>query len=481
LYSFTPLQLESSYKNKTEEDAANFYNALGKQCATNRVALDIVIHTRSELQTDFLDTSTLGEVCRETCGKLIWLAANDDWRTSLYTEIKQQIRCFSGWDAVFKLRCSAGLQIKSFVCHNGVLAGGLVESPELEMSCVLPTTNIAIELEHRVGGLPKNARFFYVQSALLYSTTTGDRRVRVSTLALRVSSSAQEVFRCVDFSTTAAFLLRRTAFRLRTVSFDLEERGSIRAKAKESVYHECIHILGKYRKLVKNGASQLLLPEKLRLLPLFCMCLVKSTMLRPGIATRIAGSSLLTVRPTGDERAYLNWHAAQSGPATSMLFLYPRILRVDSLDDGDGDWREGGAEQMSCVQLPPAYSASMESMQDDRIYLVDDGLRIFLFVGKDVPDNVKQQYATEHVPMAEWNPALDRLLWQLRAVHGRAESSLRPTYAPLIKVFQKEGHQSPLEANLLDLMVEDAICGDNDYNEFLIRLHQKVRDRAVNA
>jgi hypothetical protein len=69
-------------------------------------------------------------------------------------------RCFQG----SLLRRVASQSYLS--AETGVSIESLAASPELELSVVGQDSCIAVEIEHRVGGLPKKDNFCYVQSAI---------------------------------------------------------------------------------------------------------------------------------------------------------------------------------------------------------------------------------------------------------------------------------------------------------------------------
>ena len=62
---------------------------------------------------------------------------------------------FSGNDAIFKVRCSSGVEVESFLPMSqtpGVLVDdSVLSSPELELSTVTSDTCVAIQLRHKIG------------------------------------------------------------------------------------------------------------------------------------------------------------------------------------------------------------------------------------------------------------------------------------------------------------------------------------------
>ena len=470
---YTPLQFQTRFQNGIDEAAAEFYRKIGARCSKNCVSLNVLVHSNS---SQFLDLATLGEVCRVSCGKLVVISANV-WEKALREELSRQLQCFSGWDAIFKVRCSSGVQIKSFPSSPGVSIEGLAGPPELELASVSPNTCIAVELEHRVGGIPKENRFLYVQAALLYSTLTGKRRVRVSTLAIRTCSIANDVYRSIDFGATTAMLMREAVAIFRKPP--PEEERPIRSRARDAFYYKCVLILASYREntpAMSAPNSQLLLPEKLQLLPLFCMCLLKSPMLRPGIPRRSQMTQANQVSPSANERAFFIWHVANVNPFAALLMVHPNIFSVDSSSEGIGEWQQG-PEGSGFVRMPDPILPSMASLKDGGVYLLDNGFRVFLYIGRDASEEAKALASSRD---SELGSLVERFVWQMRAFTSTSrgsESELRPTYAPIVTIMERHGHEAPLESNVLELMVDDAIAGEKDYVDFLCTLHRRIRER----
>jgi protein transport protein SEC24 len=494
--TYTPLQLLPQFANPIEEMASQFYKTLGAACVKNRTSLDVIIHTRLGAPNRALELATLGELCTTTSGTLSWITVSD-WQQSLYESLARQVLSYCGWDAVFKIRCSEGIQVKSFYPSSGVLietsAG---DSSELELSSLHPSTTIAIEFEYRVGGISKSRRHVYIQTALLYSTFSGKRRVRVSTLALRTTSNVNEVYRSVDFNTLISFFTRSASQCLHTTS--VSDPSSTRMKARTMIYQKCINTLACYRQYttaITSPMGQLILPEKMSLLPLYCMCLLKSLMLRPSSQRMIPGMQASVISPTNDERAYFNYNVSQCLSSFAILMVHPYVFSIapylmDADDNLSGQWQAPDEIEQAngLVRMPDTIGPSMEFLSDDGIYLIDDGLRVFLYVGRFVPDQIKQEFMDPQRTSSELKQRIDVLLHQLRVFASTTrgnESELRPTWAPLVRVLQhpegpQQQRQATLETDVWDLMVADANSGEKDYVDFLRNFHRKIRERIEN-
>lgn len=114
------------------------------------------------------------------------------------------------------------------------------------------------------------------QAALLYTTATGERLIRVHTLVLGVGSQIADVFRATDMPVIINALARHA---LR------EARMTGLRDLRDQLRKRCIRILAAYRKHCagpNSPAGQLILPDCLKLLPLYTGCLGKLDAMRGG-------------------------------------------------------------------------------------------------------------------------------------------------------------------------------------------------------
>ena len=111
------------------------------------------------------------------------------------------------------------------------------------------------------------------QSALLYTTATGERRVRVQNISARSANDIVEVFKTADEDAVTVTIAKEASFKMLTKTS---------REVREGISDKCIRILAAYRKNQGSGAhkTQLVLPDKLRLFPLYILSLLKTRAFR---------------------------------------------------------------------------------------------------------------------------------------------------------------------------------------------------------
>merc|ERR1711953_1587369 len=118
---------------------------------------------------------------------------------------------------------------------------------------------------------------------------------------------------------------------------------------KEAMVANCAQILACYRKncASPSSAGQLILPECMKLLPLYTNCLIKSD--------AIAGGSDLGC----DDRAYHMSCVSSMDAASSVVYFYPKLLALHNLNPEE----TGVPEQIRCT---------VEKLKDEGVYLLDN-------------------------------------------------------------------------------------------------------------
>lgn len=138
-----------------------------------------------------------------------------------------------------------------------------------------------------------------------------------------------------------------------------------------------------------------------------------------------------------------------------------------------------GSETSGVVSLPRPLRASVESMEDCGVYLLDSYDNLYLVFGKDVNAETKESFLD---PSSEAGQRVQLVAWQARTFSScfqgcESSNCIRSNFPPVVPVFRSEGRQTYMEARTLDLMVDDAIGGEKDYKDFLVNLHRRITER----
>ncbi|GMF11280.1 unnamed protein product [Phytophthora lilii] len=108
------------------------------------------------------------------------------------------------------------------------------------------------------------------------------------------------------------------------------------------------------------------------------MSLLKNSTLRGGTDLNV------------DERTFLQYELNNMPVELSRVFIYPRMFALHNmapevgLPAADDESSAEGASSKSIV-LPPVINLSIERLQCDGVFLLDDTLSLYLWVGRSAP------------------------------------------------------------------------------------------------
>lgn len=104
-----------------------------------------------------------------------------------------------GFEAVLRIRCSRGLALSAFYGNFFVRSTDL-----LALANVNPDSALAVQvnMEEKLGST------VVFQAALLYTSSKGDRRIRVHTMCLPTSSDLNEIYNSFDLKATVSLLCK---------------------------------------------------------------------------------------------------------------------------------------------------------------------------------------------------------------------------------------------------------------------------------
>uniref|UniRef100_A0A672IYL2 SEC24 homolog C, COPII coat complex component n=1 Tax=Salarias fasciatus TaxID=181472 RepID=A0A672IYL2_SALFA len=408
----------------------SFYNTLAKECVAQGCCVDLFL-----FPNQYVDLATLGVVPVSTGGsiyKYTYFQAQSDQERFL-NDLRRDVQKLVGFDAVMRVRTSTGIRATDFF-------GSFFMSNTTDVELAGLDCDKAVTVEFKHDDKLSEETGALMQCAVLYTSCSGQRRLRVHNMAVNCCSQLADLYRNCETDTIINFF-SKYAF-----------RGVLNNPTKavrDTLINQCAQILACYRKncASPSSAGQLILPECMKLLPVYLNCVLKSDVLLPG-----ADVSL-------DDRAYLRQLISCMDVADTHVFFYPRLLPLVS------------------GSLPVAVRASEERLSKGGVYLLETGLHLFLWVGASVQQELLQNiFGTPSFSQIDSSltslPVLDNPFSQrLREIIDSFRAQ-RSRYMKLMVVKQEDR----AELIFRHFLVEDkSASGGASYVDFLCHMHKEIR------
>merc|ERR1719204_460242 len=318
-----------------------------------QISIDLYQFTGANME--YVDLATLRELPQFNGGGLRYYPRYTDAEdgSRLYAEIQRELLRETGWEAVMRVRVSSGYSVRNYVGSFHRRSRDLLSLPVCHAD-----TNVVMDLLLRNPATPAKGETGYVQAALLYTTSEGERRIRVHNLAIPIANSTKELWNNVNMSITTNWIARQAALRL-TVTPLARGRVSIQEALTNVCRAYCLHS----RSRIATAQDY---PQTWCTWPLMTLGMLKSLAFRD--------EPIVNVDIRSEMFAYL-WSATPQ--ATDLLFrpsVYP--LHEFFQDESLGLWTED-----NIVTLPQEASCSMEHLHQDGLYLMDDSHVFILWCG----------------------------------------------------------------------------------------------------
>ena len=242
----------------------DYYGALGKKCVEAGCSVDLFL-----LPNQYCDVATLSDLVRKTAGQIykyeFFMA--DTHGKRLCDDLRYAVDATAAFDAVMKVRTSPGIKPIDYL-GNFSMYGNDVEFAGLQRQ-----SSLAVELKHE-DKLNENGKVF-VQMALLYTSLGGQRRIRIHNLSLSVCTQYSQMFASCELDVLINYVAKLAC---RSVAVSTPK------SIKENLIQQVASILASYRKNCTNtpAKGQFILPETLKLLPVFSNSLLKSDVICGG-------------------------------------------------------------------------------------------------------------------------------------------------------------------------------------------------------
>uniref|UniRef100_UPI00398F219B protein transport protein Sec24C-like isoform X1 n=1 Tax=Pristiophorus japonicus TaxID=55135 RepID=UPI00398F219B len=413
----------------------SFYNNLGKECVAQGCCVDLFL-----FPNQYVDVATLGLVTYQTGGsiyKYTYFQAQADGERFL-NDLHRDVRKVIGFDSVMRVRTSTGIRATDFFGSFY-----MSNTTDVELAALDCDKTITVEFKHDDKLNEDNGA--QIQCALLYTSCSGQRRLRIHNLSLNCCTQLADLYRNCETDTLINFFVK------------LAYRGVLSNPTKtvrDSLINQSAQILACYRKncASPSSAGQLILPECMKLLPVYLNCVLKSDVLQPGADV------------STDDRAYIRQLITSMDVAETNVFFYPRLLPVHKMDVDSDDF-------------PVAIRCSEERLSKGGIYLLENGLNLFIWVGMNTQHDLIQSIfnvqsfgqidsALGALPMLD-NPYSKKLRSMVDMIRAQ-----RPRFMKLLIVKQDD----KMELLFKHFLMEDkSVSGGASYVDFLCHMHKEIR------
>lgn len=483
------------------KEANSDYDILGCELAEVQASVDLFLAPSSV----YIDAATLSRLPRACGGRMYLFSGFNAVRdgASLHRSLCTAASEPRAFEALLRVRTSPGIEARGeFVGHFGrPQRGDDVSGPVFDASATLGlelsvTSKLLDDSNSQNRGYSGSTLLYddvCLQCAILFTDCAGRRRIRVHTVFSKKTTVLSEVFSNTDVDATGAFLAKKAASAVMM-------GGSSFTKAWEALTERTAQMFYVYRKHCTTSSlnGQLILPESLKTLPVMMLGLIKSAAFRKPAASMQSGDAV-----TVDERAATLSHIISGTPAEIAVLCYPRMWEIQKLPDEAGiplpppsdpvvtTGLENGhkpSKTTEPISLPPTVMLSAESLTDDRILLIENGMQLVVWLGAAVDRAVAESIIVTgpgHLLMIRAETAASEELTKDVNEHGkkvaqivkRIVSERKSLSRPQVVVRSEAGVGGEAKW-LMPLLVEDrAGGGTHSYVEYLRHVHKRVMDK----
>ncbi|XP_073140729.1 protein transport protein SEC24 A [Henckelia pumila] len=421
-----------------------------KQMAADFTKYQIAVNVYA-FSGNYTDIASLGTLAKYTGGQVYYYPSflSVIHKDKLRHELTRDLTRETAWESVMRIRCGKGVRFSSFHGNFMLRSTDLLALPAVDCDKAYAAQ---LSLEETL----LTTQTVYFQVALLYTSSSGERRIRVHTAAAPVVADLGEMYRLADTGAVVS-LLSRLAIE-KTLSTKLED-------ARNFIQLKIIKAFREYRNLYAvqhRLVGRMIYPESLKFLPLYGLALSRSTPLRGGYADAQL-----------DERCEAGYTMMALPVKKLLKLLYPTLLRID-------DCLANSSSRADDFDVSKRLPLTLESLDTTGVYIFDDGFRLVLWFGRSASPDIARGLLGEDfgadfskVSLSQRDNEISRKL--MKIFQKCRESD--PSYYQLCHLV-RQGEQPREGYFLLSNLVEDQAGGASSYAEWFMQLHRQVQQNA---
>ena len=443
--------LGTTKENGLLTTASSFYKVFAMECFKSQVSIDMFLFS-----SQYQDVASLSNLPRYTGGQTwfypAWNAGRAEDAMKFASEFSDYLSSEIGLEAVLRVRATTGLRMSTFYGNFFNRSSDLCAFPAFPRDQVY-VVEVAID-----ENIAKS--IVCMQTAVLYTTCNGERRIRVMTLALPTTTILADLYASADQCAIATYYTHKAVEKVLGGGLDTS-RDMLAAKIGE--------LLVTFRKELAGGSmgGGLQFPYNLRGLPALFLGLIKNVGLRKSSQIpsdiRSAALCLLSTLPV----------------PLLMSYIYPRMYSLHDMPDSAGV----PDPQTGHVVLPPLINLSSERFVSYGLYLIDDGQNQFLWVGRDavpqllidvfgVQDRTQVRIGKSALPELDndFNERVRSVIAKSRDHRSKGVGSIT---VPSFYIVREDG-EPQLKIWAQSLLVEDYAETSMSFQQWLGTLREKV-------
>ncbi|XP_044749387.1 protein transport protein Sec24A [Coccinella septempunctata] len=425
--------------------ANDFYKRLALDCSSQQIAVDLFI-----INSQYIDIATISGISRFSGGCIQHFPLFKYQRPIVSDKLERYFRRYLirkvGFEAVMRIRCTRGMSIHTFHGNFFVRSTDLLSLPNVNPDAGF---GMQVSIEENLSDVDSVC----FQAALLYTSSKGERRIRVHTLCLPVVSALHEVIHSADQQCIVGLLAK--------MAVDRSVESSL-SDAREAFINVVIDILSSYKLSLNLGSTPngLLAPNCLKLLPLYISALLKSQAFRTGTSTRL------------DDRvkAMIDMKTL---PLTALIqYIYPDLYPVHNLEDQQIIL---SVEEVP-IHVPPRLQLTSRHIDNIGAYLMDIGDHMILYVCS----GVSQVFLNEGLGVQSFNSLNDQM-YEIPMIENATNHRLvsfvnylneEKPHRATVQVIKDN---SPNRGAFLERLIEDRFENALSYHEFLQHIKAQVK------
>ncbi|KAF8975060.1 COPII subunit, partial [Entomortierella lignicola] len=442
-----PKLLGTAKESTLLQAASSFYKSLAVECSKSQVCVDMFL-----FGSQYSDVATLSCLPRYTGGSTFFYpaftAAKSEDALKFAHELAEFVAQRIALEAVIRVRASKGLRMSAFYGNFFVRSTDLLSLPNVPRD---QSYSIEVSFEDNL-----TVPVVCFQTALLHTSSSGERRIRVLTLALPVTNTLSDLFLSADQVAIATLLANKAVERGMNSKLD---------DARDALTNKCVDILGVYKTHMTANSSgatpNLQISDNLKLLPLLTLGMLKHVALR-------GGSQI-----PSDLRSYAI-HLFSTLPSQCLIpYIHPRFYSLHNMPENCGTIGDNG------IEMPTPLNLTSERLERGGLFMLEDSQNIFLWISKEaVPQLCMDLFGVpsyEHIRGGKTTlPSLEADFNQrVNLIVGKTREMRRSSYYPQLYVIKEDGDPA-LRLWFLSHLIEDRSDPSMSYHQFLGHLKDKV-------